>query len=49
MTGWVDEESTKRAVHLDHSKAFGIVFHNILIDKLRKYALGEFTVTSSDF
>lgn len=41
MTGWVDEGSTEKVVHLDYSKAFAIVSHNILIDKLRKYALDE--------
>jgi len=43
MTGWVDEG---RAVdcYLDFSKSFDIVCHNILLEKLRKCGLDEWTV-----
>ncbi|GAB0204380.1 mitochondrial enolase superfamily member 1 [Grus japonensis] len=44
MTGWVDEERTVDVVYLDFSRAFDTVFHNILIGKLRKYGLDEWTV-----
>jgi len=39
MTSWVDE-----VVYLDFSKAFDTVSHNILIAKLRKCGLDEWTV-----
>lgn len=47
--GWVDEGSTEKVVHLDYSKAFDIVSHNILIGKRRKYTLDEWTVRCSEW
>ncbi|GAB0176502.1 mitochondrial enolase superfamily member 1 [Grus japonensis] len=44
MTGWVDEGRAVDVVYLDFSKAFDIVFHNILVSKLRKCGLDEWTV-----
>ncbi|GAB0182344.1 mitochondrial enolase superfamily member 1 [Grus japonensis] len=44
MTGWVDEGRAADVVYLDFSKAFDIVSHNILIGKLRKCGLDEWTV-----
>ncbi|GAB0183644.1 mitochondrial enolase superfamily member 1 [Grus japonensis] len=43
MTGWVDEGREVDVVYLDFSKAFDTVFHNILIGKLRKCGLDEWT------
>ncbi|GAB0196695.1 mitochondrial enolase superfamily member 1 [Grus japonensis] len=43
MTGWLDEERAD-VVYLDFSKAFDTVFCNILISKLRKCGLDEWTV-----
>ncbi|GAB0175728.1 mitochondrial enolase superfamily member 1 [Grus japonensis] len=43
MTGWVDEGRAD-VVYLDFSKAFDTVSHNILIGKLRKCGLDEWTV-----
>uniref|UniRef100_A0A8B9PKM6 Reverse transcriptase domain-containing protein n=1 Tax=Apteryx owenii TaxID=8824 RepID=A0A8B9PKM6_APTOW len=44
MTGWVDEGRAVDVVYLDFSKAFDTVPHNILIGKLRKRGLDEWTV-----
>ncbi|GAB0208922.1 mitochondrial enolase superfamily member 1 [Grus japonensis] len=44
MTGWVDEGRAVDAVYLDFSKAFDTVSHNILVSKLRKCGLDEWTV-----
>ncbi|GAB0178440.1 mitochondrial enolase superfamily member 1 [Grus japonensis] len=44
ITGWVDEGRAVDVVYLDFSKAFDTVSHNILISKLRKRGLDEWTV-----
>jgi len=44
MTGWVDEGRAMDVVYLDFSKAFDTVSHNILISKLRKCGLDEWSV-----
>jgi len=44
MTGWVDEGRAVDVVYLDFSKASDAVSHNILIGKLRKCGLDEWTV-----
>ncbi|GAB0205426.1 WD repeat-containing protein 36 [Grus japonensis] len=44
MTGWVDEGRAVGVVCLDVSKAFDTVSHNIVIGKLRKCGLDEWTV-----
>ncbi|GAB0199220.1 mitochondrial enolase superfamily member 1 [Grus japonensis] len=44
MKCWVDEGRAGDAVYLDFSKAFDTVSHKILIGKLRKCGLDEWTV-----
>ncbi|GAB0208804.1 mitochondrial enolase superfamily member 1 [Grus japonensis] len=44
MTGWTDEGRAVDVIYLDFSKAFDTVSHNILIRKLRKCGLDEWTV-----
>ena len=44
MTSWVDEGIVVDVVYLDFSKAFDTVSHNILMNKLRKCGLDEWTV-----
>ncbi|GAB0202578.1 mitochondrial enolase superfamily member 1 [Grus japonensis] len=44
MTGWVDEGRAVDVVYLVFSKAFDTVSHNILVSKLRKCGLDEWTV-----
>jgi len=44
VTGWVDEVRAVDVAYLDFSKAFSTVSHNILLGKLRKCGLDEWTV-----
>jgi len=44
MTGWVDEGRAVDVVYLNFSKASDSVSHNILLGKLRKCGLDEWTV-----
>ncbi|PKU40857.1 rna-directed dna polymerase from mobile element jockey- hypothetical protein [Limosa lapponica baueri] len=44
ITGWMDEKRAVGVVYLDFSDAFNTVSHSILIAKLRKYGLEEWTV-----
>ena len=44
MTGWVDEGRTMDVVYLDFRKAFDTVSHDILLGKLRKCGLDEWSV-----
>ena len=43
-TGWVDEGRAVDVVYLDFIKAFDTVSHNILLGKLRKCGLDEWSV-----
>jgi len=43
MTGWVDEGRAVDVVYLDLGKALDTVSHNILLQKLRKCGLDEWT------
>jgi len=43
MAGWVDERRALDVVYLDFSKAFDTVSHNILLGKLRKCGLDEWS------
>ena len=43
-TGCVDEGSTVNVIYLDFSKAFDTVSHSILIMKMRKCRIDEWTV-----
>jgi len=44
MSGWVDEGRAVDVVYLNFSNAFDTVSHNILLGKLRKCGLDEWTV-----
>jgi len=44
VTGWVDEGRAVDVVYFDFSKASDTVSHNILLGKLRKFGLHEWTV-----
>jgi len=44
MTGWIDEGRAVDVVYLEFSKAFDTVSHNILLGKIRKYGLDEWSV-----
>ncbi|CAM4687652.1 unnamed protein product [Lepidochelys kempii] len=48
ITGSVDEGKAVDVLFLDFSKAFGTVSHNILVSKLKKYGLDEWTIRRTE-
>ena len=48
ITSWVDGGRAVDLVYLDFSKAFDTVSHNILVMKLRKCGIDEWTVRWTD-
>ena len=44
ITGWVDGGRAVDAVYLDFNKAFDTISHRILVMKLRKCGIDEWTV-----
>jgi len=44
MTGWVGEGRAVDVVYLDFSKALDTVSHNIVLGKIRKCGLDEWSV-----
>ena len=44
MTGWVDEGRAVDVAYFNFSKAFDTVSHDILLGKLRKCGLNEWSV-----
>ena len=48
ITSWVDVGRAVDAIYLDFRRAFDTVSHDILIMKLRKCGIDEWTVRSTD-
>lgn len=48
MTGWLNKGRAVDTVYFDFSKPFSTVFHNILIQKLITYRLGQWTVRRTE-
>ena len=44
MAGWIDVGRAVDVVYFDFNKAFDTVSHSILVMKLRKYRIDEWTV-----
>ena len=44
ITGWMGGRRAVDVVYIDFSKAFGTIFHNILVMKLRKCGIDEWTL-----